>query len=180
MAATKTVQCLCQSFEFGEFDGENEAAVSYDTNCSSTTTKVFAQGHDAKLVGYLVRAELAGEEIRIVDGGVAITFAGPVDAALRVSEALAAKTQAQLDAALARVAKKAAREAAKTARKSAKAATKAEAPVAAPVKLAPIEALIKVGRWTYPAQIDRDTREASFKSKLGQAKTAADGTYTVL
>jgi hypothetical protein len=174
--ARKMVQCLCQSFEFGEFDGENEAAISYDTNCNQTTTKTFAQGHDAKLVGYLVRADLAGEEMRIVEGGVAITFPGPVEAAGHVSEALAAKAQAQLDAARARIAKKAAREAAKTARKSAKAATAAEAPRV----VAPVESQIKVGRWTYTAMVNLVSGEAVFTAKSGVERTLGRGEYTLL
>lgn len=166
-----TTRCLCQSFEFGEFDGENENAVSYDTNCSQTTTRIFAQGHDAKLVGFLVRAEMAGEEIRMVSGGVAITFADAVDAAAKVSEALALKTRAQLDAATARIAKKAAREAAKAARKSAKAA-------AAPAEPQTYIAAIKVGRWTYDATIDAATGEATYSKKLGGTVTVAKGEYT--
>jgi Xaa-Pro aminopeptidase len=175
MTATKQTPCFCQSFEFGEFDGENEAAVSYDTNCSQSTTRVFAQGHDAKLAGYLVRAELSGEEIRMTEGGMAVS-SDALGMARKVSEAFEAKVQAMLDAAKARLAKKELAEARKAARKSAKKAAAAE-PV---VELAPIEARIKVGRWTYDAQIDRTTREATYSAKLGGTKTAADGTYTVL
>lgn len=183
MTATAKTQCLCQTFEFGTFEPELDN--DYGTGCAQTTTKVFAQGHDAKLVGYLVRAELGGEEIRRNTHGVIHSFHGAVHAASSVSEALAAKAQAQLDAARARLAKKAAAEAKKAARKSNKVAatfgisrTPVEAP--APVKLLPLEARIKVGRWEYNAQVDRDTREATYKSKLGAVKTAAEGTYTLL
>lgn len=170
--ARKLRNCLCQAFEFGEFDGENENAVIYDTNCSRTTHNMFAQGHDAKLVGFLVRAELAGEEIRVVDGGVATYLPGAVDAAARVSDALALKAQAQLDAAKARLAKKAAREAAKTAKASKKAAT----PTAP--KPTTREAFIKVGRWTHRATIDLATGTATWTSKtLGATKTAEAGQY---
>lgn len=171
----KTTRCFCQSFEFGEFDGENEAAVSYDTNCNQTTTRVFAQGHDAKLAGYLVRAEMAGEEIRMVEGGVAISFPDAAAAATKVSDAFAAKVRAMRDAAGRRVAKKILAHATKTARKSAKAAKLAEV-----VELAPIEARIKVGRWTYDAQIDRATRVATYSKKLGGAVTVEEGKYEVL
>lgn len=170
MAATKTVQCLCQSFEFGEFDGENELAVSYDTDCAQTTTRTFAQGHDAKLVGFLVRADMAGEEIRMTTGGISIHFMGAVDAAAKVSGALAVKAEAQLAAAAARVAKKANKPAKKAAKTT-------PAPV---VELAPTtrHATIKVGRWTYRAAIMLATGEAHYSSKLGADKVAPAGTFT--
>jgi len=173
-AKTKTTAlhpCACSTFEFGEFDGNNEAAESYDTGCTRQTNRIFAQGHDAKLVGFMVRAELAGEEIRMIDGGVAITFIGAVAAAGRISDALAIKAQAQLDAARARVAKAAAREASKAARKSAKKAEAANQPTTR-------EAAIKVGRWIYDATIELATGTATFTSKKGEVKTAVHGEYT--
>lgn len=173
---TTQIPCFCRSFEFGEFDGENENAVSYDTNCDQVTTRVFAQGHDAKLAGYLVRAEMAGEEIRLVEGGMAIS-SDALGMARKVSEAFEAKVAALLDVAKTRVAKKALTEAKKAAKKSAKKATEAEA---APVVLAPIEARIKVGRWEYNAQIDRETRVATWTRKLGGKATANEGEYRVL
>lgn len=179
MTSSLTNRCFCQAFEFGEFDGENEAAESYDTNCNQTTTRLFAQGHDAKLAGFLVRAEMAGEEIRMIDGGMSISGDARSMAA-KVSEAFEAKVVALLDAGRRRLAKKALADAIKTARKSAKKAAAVAEPVAEVVVLAPIEAMIKVGRWTYPAQIDRTTREASYKSKLGATKTVAEGKYEMV
>jgi hypothetical protein len=177
---TKQLPCYCRSFEFGEFDGENENAVSYDTDCDQVTTRVFAQGHDAKLAGFLVRAEMAGEEIRVVEGGVAIS-GDARSMARRVSEPFEAKVVALIDAARRRVAKKALADATKAARKSAKTAERKLAEDAGVVvKLAPIEARIKVGRWEYDAQIDRDTREATYAGKLGGSKTVAEGKYSVL
>jgi hypothetical protein len=169
-------RCYCQNFEFGTYDPETEQDDTYTTGCTQSTARVFAQGHDAKLVGFLVRAELAGEEISLVEGGMRTSFAGAVRAAGRVSDALALKAQAQLDAARARIAKAAAREATKTARKSAKAAE----PMAEVIELAPIEARIKVGRWEYNAQIDRQTRVATYQGKLSGTKTAEEGKYTIL
>lgn len=169
MAATTTNRCFCQSFEFGEFDGGNEDAVSYDTGCTQTTSRIFAQGHDAKLAGYLVRAEMAGEEIRMVEGGVAIS-SDAMGMARKVSDAFAAKVELLLSVARERVAKK---ELAK-AKKVTKVAKKAV------VELAPIEARIKVGRWSYDAQIDRATRTATYSAKLGGTKTVAEGKYEVL
>jgi hypothetical protein len=186
---SKTTACACRSFEFGTYDPNTEQDDTYTTECNQTTTRIFAQGHDAKLVGFLVRAELAGEEISLTDGGMRTSFGGAVNAAGRISEALAAKAQAQLDAAKARLAKAASREATKTARKSAKAAAAPEAPAqrhnpmnpggAVVVDLIPSSRLanIKVGRWTYTARIDSATGEAKYSNKLGVAKTVARGSY---
>lgn len=160
--ATKTTRCLCSSFEFGVFDVETDE--DYGTDCTQSTTKVFAQGHDAKLVGFLVRAELAGQEIR----RGSVHFAGAVQAASSISSALAAKTQAQLDAAKARLAKKAS----KPLRGEVRIAKKAEAP--APTKR---EATIKIGRWTYDATIDPNGF-ALYNTKKGECKSAKPGEYT--
>lgn len=165
-------RCFCQSFEFGTYDPETEQDDTYTTDCAQTTTRIFAQGHDAKLVGFLVRAELAGEEISLVDGGSRTSLASAVSAAAKVSDALALKTQAQLDAAKARIAKKAAREAGKTARKSAKAAAAPEPTT--------IQAKIKVGRWTYDAVIDCATGDATYTKKLGGTATISRVDYKVI
>jgi hypothetical protein len=179
MATTKTTPCACQKFEFGTFEIEQDD--DYNTGCKQDTARTFAMGHDAKLVGYLVRAELAGEEIRMNNGGVVHSFQGAVHAASTISEALAAKAEAQLDAAKARLAKKAAREAAKAARGSKKAERKlaeqaglVEAPAAPTTR----EAKIKVGRWTYDAVIDIASGEATYTPRFGGPRTMLQGKYT--
>ncbi len=156
--ATKT--CVCAAFEFGTFEPNSDS--DYGTECRRTTTNIFAQGHDAKLVGFLVRAELAGDEIRVNNNGVVHSFHGAVHAAGTISEALAAKAQYQLDAARARLAKKELREANKAARKSAKAVKVAETPKDR-------DARIKVGRWTYDAVIDGKTGWATYTKKSGDS-----------
>lgn len=164
--------CYCGKFEFGqtiEVDGQPDFD-GYTTECKAHTYNIFAQGHDAKLVGFMVRAELAGEEITLTEGGVTTTFGGAVGAAARISDRLALKAQAMLDAAKARVAKKAAREAGRVAKQSAKAA-KVEEPRTR-------EAAVKVGRWVYDAQIDLVTGTATFTSKKGEVKQAVFGEYT--
>jgi hypothetical protein len=177
MAATKFAPCTCSSFEFGQFEPNTDT--DYDTSCDLKTRRVFAQGHDAKLVGFLVRAELAGDEIRRNNGGVIHSFQGAVHAASSVSEALALKAQLQLDAAHARNTKKAAREAAKAAKKSRTAveALVAEVAVEAPAPTTR-EAKIKVGRWTYNATINLATGRAVWTSKLGKINETDQGSYT--
>jgi len=176
--AIKMTKCLCQNFEFGDFDGDNEDAISYNTNCGQSTTRKFAMGHDAKLVGYLVRAELAGEEIRMNLDGVVVYLDGAVAAAARISDALAAKAQAQLSAARARLAEKAVREA----RKAAQKAKSDERKLAETTEIeVPTHRLasIKVGRWTYDARIDSDGI-ATYSDKQGNMKTVASGKYTLV
>jgi len=168
---SKTTACACQSFEFGTYDPDTEQDDTYTTGCKQTTTRVFAQGHDAKLVGYFVRAELNGDEIGRTEGGMRISYNGAVYAAGAISDALALKAQAQLDAAKARLAKAAAREAAKAARKSAKAAAPAVEP-------ATREATIKRGRWTYEATIDTKTQWATYTNKKGELISVASTDYT--
>lgn len=184
----KLRNCSCQTFAFGSYgpDGSAEAFTDYGTDCSQTTWNVFAQGHDAKLVGFMVRAELAGEEIAKVEGGVRITFPGAVAAAQSISDALAIKAQAQLDAAIARLAKKASTQAKKAAKTSAKAAAKVEvveepAPeaVVEVVEATTTQAKIKVGRWTYLATIQANG-DATYSTKLGANKTAVAGTYSLV
>lgn len=168
-------KCLCQSFEFGHTTDIAETGdvdfEGYTTECTQSTTRIFAQGHDAKLVGFLVRAELGGEEIHMLQGGVNHVFGSAVNAAGTVSAALAAKAQAQLDAARARIAKKELAEATKKARRSERKAAKVEA---APTTR---DAKIKVGRWEYDATIDLATGAATYTSKQGVTWTKAQGDY---
>ena len=167
-----TKRCTCGSFSFGTYgpDGSAESFEDYGTACNQTTKNVFAQGHDAKLVGYLVRAELATEEIALVDGGMRVTFAGAVEAARYVSDALALKAEFQLAAANARAAKKESRAANKKARAAKKAVEVAETPKDR-------EATIKVGRWTYDATIN-STGVATYTKKSGAKVVAARGEYS--
>lgn len=169
-------KCLCSSFQFGSFgeDGSAESWTDYSTGCKQSTTRQFAQGHDAKLVGFLVRAELGGEDIR----HDSVTFNGAVGAARTISEALAVKTQAQLDAAKARLAKKAEVAARKAANRSAKKAERVAPETEAPAGPTTRHATIKIGRWTYRAAIMVDGGTAHYTTKLGTDKTAKLGEYT--
>lgn len=171
----KMVKCTCSSFEFGTWTGEvPEGADPGDyyetttTGCVESTWNTFAMGHDAKLVGFLVRAELAGQEIR--HGST--TFPGAVQAARAISDRLADKAQGQLDKARTRKPRKA---------KATKPGLQAiiEAEVEAIEAPAPtVEAQIKVGRWVYPAVIDRATGRATYTNKKGAEITVARDQYT--
>lgn len=95
---TSLKTCRCSIFEVGteiEVDGQPDRTIE-TTGCDRQTNNAFAQGHDAKAVSFLVRAHLAGKTIWKSDGGVLITFAGPVEAARSISAPLAAKAEKML------------------------------------------------------------------------------------
>lgn len=135
--------CACRSFEVGEeFEtgGQPDRSI-FTTECDRSTHSVFAQGHDAKLVGFLVRAHLDGQTLWRNAGGMLVTFSGPVEAARTISEALAVKAEKMLATAKRKADERAARLADKEAKKTAKTnqptATETTAPVPAETKSAP-------------------------------------------
>lgn len=168
--ARKMSKCHCQSFEFGTYGptGEHDDYESFTTECTEVTYKTFAMGHDAKLAGFLVRAELDGLDISQDQGGTRVTFAGAVAAAQTVSDAFAAKVTVQLMAGVARAMKKAAAKDRK--------ASKTEAP--APAAPKPVTA--KIGRWTYTGFVGLDTGDFVYEMKSGEMRTAKRGDYKVL
>ena len=174
-----TNQCTCQNFFFGTYgeDGSAESYEDYGTGCTQTTGRTFAQGHDAKLVGFMVRAELNGEEIAQVDGGMRVTFPGAVAAAASISPALGDKADAMMKAAIARLAKKTAKPRVTKTPKQAMndlVERQAAAELAKPVQR---QAKIKVGRWTYDATIFPNGT-AAYVTKTGALKNAPAGTWT--
>lgn len=164
MARKILAPCTCSSFEFGTYDPETEQDDTFTTECSASTHSKFAMGHDAKLVGYLVRADMAGLEISRTEGGMRVTYQNAVHAASAISDKLAEKAQHQLDAAHRREMKKA----------SKPAKTKV---AAVPLPPANRAATIKVGRWTYPATID-STGLATYTTKQGEIKALTSDKYT--
>lgn len=120
--------CYCSAFEVYRDGSDDEV---FTTGCTQTTYGTFAQGHDARLVSFLVDGHMDGYQIRAVGSdGKHIRFTTPEAAARTASEALGnkaatatanrtVKTQADAD-------KKAEREKAKQERQAAKEAAKAE------------------------------------------------------
>jgi len=200
--------CACSFFEIGEdftnANGEPDRTIE-TTECTRQTHRIFAQGHDAALASFLVRAEYDGQTIWRADGGLLTTYSGAAHAASSVSEALAEKAEkalanlrarsaAKADRAAVREAARAEREAAKAQAKAEKEAAKAakteqaEPPRDVPVRVidtAPAQAeerglvKIKVGRWEYDATID-DSGVATFRDSNGVEQTREQGTYRVL
>lgn len=167
--------CTCRSFEAGTRTEVTGGDVDFTdvrtTGCTASTTRLFAQGHDAKLVSFLVAAELDGLEIALVDQGS--SWGRAEDAARTISDALAIKAAAMVAVAGRRAAKK-------QARKVAKIPTAKTTPSAVAVEpTTPRVSDIKVGRWIYKlAQIDPTTGIATYSTKLGVRKTAQPGEYT--
>jgi hypothetical protein len=199
MTTTKTAKdkslkpCTCSLFEVGEefeTDGQPDRSI-FTTNCDRKTNNRFAQGHDAKLVGFLVRAHLDGQTIWQQDGGILITFGGPVEAAGAVSASLAAKAEKMLATAAKKAEAKAVREAAKTAKKDAAANQNTLRPLteeegrsvmeqifaANPPHEEPAPVVIKgkVGRWTYEGT--ELNGAFHYTPKLGGPKVAPAGTW---
>lgn len=172
--------CLCQTFEL--VDPKDPETV-YQTECGQTTKSVFAQGHDARLVSFLVDGHFDGYAIRQTVNGVGTSFATPADAvasistplhtkAVKATENREAKQAAKETATKEREAKKAERKAEAEKRAADKAAAKEAAKAAGPKatgaevvagsregelpELAEGQALIKVGKFDYVADVDAD------------------------
>ncbi|MFF5214805.1 hypothetical protein [Micromonospora sp. NPDC000442] len=180
---TSPKPCRCSTFEVGE--------AFETTGCDRQTARLFAQGHDAKLVSFLVRAELDGKDIHWGRETGVLYSGDAVTAAQSVSLALAAKAGAMLAKAQERAAKKAAK-------------TKKVEPEIDARELrdldelevddldsdpgvvdAPVPATgahgqtIKVGRWTYPGTVMPDG-VAIYHDKKGHRRVARKGEFRVV
>lgn len=192
--------CLCQSYEVAD---PKDADSVFTTGCEQTTKSVFAQGHDARLVSFLVDGHFDGYQLRQIVDGKTTVYAVPADAVAHVSAPLKAKAekatdnrtarnQAKADAAADREKKKAEKKAAKEKAAAEKAAAKeANAPKATGAEvvagstegdqtpLAEGEVKIKVGRWEYNATID-DEGNAHYVDGSGEEQVRAPGVFQLL
>lgn len=195
-------RCACSDFEVGittdgpDGPGSEPQVTIETTGCNRQTKLTFAQGHDAKLVSFLVKAELERKEIRWGRaGGTLISTDEAVGALRHISDALAIKAEKALVAALDKKVARETREQAKAKRRQEREAKSTKAmPREVPVRviepdpqvtqpLPPVESVgrsakIKVGRWEYDAVIDNETGAASYSSKSGGFKTVKQGQYT--
>lgn len=194
--------CLCRSYELYSPTDPDEV---FQTDCELTTKATFAQGHDARLVSFLVTGLFDGYKLRQNVDGKVLEFADPASAVAGVSEALKnkalkatengrkkladkqvakqlreAKKQERLAAA---AAKKADAAAAKEAKKVAPKATGAEVVAGSSegdtTELQPGQALIKVGRWEYVAQVDGEGN-ATYTDGSGAEQTRERDGYQLL
>lgn len=198
--------CLCSQFEIVtrefELPGGEPDYDAESTGCTETTAREFAPGHDAKLKSLLIRAGIAGLEVRqnlggVVHSGTAETmgrqfaFGYMVQTGIERGRAKAA----------AKAEKKAARKAApkaKTNKPAVEMPRKVGAHVVAAITAAAVEAStegpavlrelltldgpaaetvkIKVGRWEYSAVI-ADNGDATYTTAKGGSAVAVKGTY---
>lgn len=187
---TSKVACECSKYEIlvnvreSDTDGDLIWDEEITTDCTSTTARLFAPGHDAKLKGFLIRAELAGHEVSRTDGamrvsGDAASFAKRYDFGHMVVEGI--RLGKEKDAA------KAAKKAKKIADKEFAEAlreAKVTVVVATPAPVADEDAVAqalavtaKVGRWEYKGEL---TAEGfSYTDGKGVAKVITTG-YTVI
>ena len=175
--------CACRGFYAVEtIDGEQR---SYDTGCARQTHNLFAQGHDATLVSFLVKAELSSDVIWRYNptdpNGKETKMAGASESAALISQALADKTERALVNALDRLA----------ARREPKTKTESKPPrkVAVKVQAEPTSDATsqlvgmgewvdaKIGRWTYHGTA-MENGEFAYETKSGEKKVAAPGTWT--
>ncbi|MEV7150481.1 hypothetical protein AB0O05_28760 [Streptomyces sp. NPDC093084] len=143
------------------------------TGCEATARKLFAQGHDAKLKSFLIKAGVAGHEVSRDDGGVVST----ADAATHANHyTFGHMIVAGIERAEAKVAAKAERKAKRerdrqetATRHAARQTRKMRAKLAEPkfVKA-------KVGRWVYEGQVmDQDGAQVfRYIAKDSTTKTA--------
>lgn len=198
----KSHPCLCQFYEVYNPASADEV---FTTGCEATTKATFAQGHDARLVSFLVDGKGDGYEIRFVKDGVSTGFGTPGEAVADVSNALQTKAekawenkQEKVKGAAERKANREALAAKKKAEKDAKAAEKAaakEAKASGPkatgaevvagsaegeqAELQPGQAVIKVGRWEYVAQVDAEGN-ATYTDGSGAEQTRERDGYQLL
>jgi hypothetical protein len=176
--------CLCRSFLL--IDPEDKDA-EFNTECESTSRSGFAQGHDAKLVSFLVQGERDGYKPLRTDGenGARIAFTGAGHAAASVSEALGRKADkalvggAERDAlkATAKAEREAARDAlraTKLAAKEAEKAQKAEAKQAAIAEKAKVVAGSQEGdSKAKPSRPEPEDGEEAVTIKIGRTEIPA-------
>jgi hypothetical protein len=172
--------CACSQFyaETAINGNPAEGIGTYDTQCNRQTRNVFAQGHDAKLVSFLVKADMADDIIRwrADENG---TWSAEAAAGL-ISSALSAKAAKALLAALDR----------KAAQRTAAGQPKPKAPRQVPVQVVAeptatgtaqlVEvgepARVKVGRWVYDGHV-MDNGDFVYKTAKGEHKTAHSGAW---
>lgn len=195
--------CLCSTFEVVD---PQDAEGVFAPECGLTTKSTFAQGHDARLVSFLVDGYKDGYSIRQTVNGKSTAFATPAQAVAHVSEPLRAKAEAatknmeakrdaKANAAKEREAKKAARKAesekARAEKAAAKEASKGE-PKATGAEVvagsvtgdtAPLgegQVRIKAGRWEYVADKTEDGG-VTWTDGKGETQVRAEGDgYVVL
>lgn len=183
--------CLCSQFEIVTREWTDEQGQPHieteGTGCTATTAREFAPGSDAKLKSLLIKAGVAGLEVRqnlggVVHSGDALTMARQFAFAWMVEKGIErgrAKLAAQAERKAAKAERPAGRVSRKVAKPQAPAASTGEhvvAAIAAPAAEVPATVEIKVGRWQYLATIDAQG-DAHYTNAKQVSAVAVKGTY---
>lgn len=89
-AIAQSKPCFCRAFRL---TGQTEDEV-FATGCERETKSVFAQGHDAQLVSFLVEGHADGYQIsQVLPDGSTVKHSDPGSAASQASEALGNKAR---------------------------------------------------------------------------------------
>ncbi|MGW6719056.1 hypothetical protein [Streptomyces sp. NPDC054995] len=184
-AKTEPTRCECSRYSVlvnvREVDGDLTWDDELTTGCATTTKRVFAPGHDAKLKSALIRWGAQGHEVTRDDDGVNTTadaatlaakfaFGHMVAAGITRAEGKAA-AKAQREAAKNDPAKKAAKKALRQAKQAMTAAldeAKTDAGERG-YKLQADEVKAKVGRWVRVGTVEGDT--FTYTDAKGATKT---------
>lgn len=195
--------CLCASFEV--VDPQDPQNSIFSTGCDQQTYGTFAQGHDARLVSFLVDGIKDGYYIQQLKDGQPVRFNTPAEAVAQASDALRGKAEkatenmraklaAKQELASKKAEAKANREALaakKKAEKEAAAAAKAKGPKQTGAEvvagsgegdgtpLAEGQVKIKVGRFEYNAMVDEDGT-ATYVDGAGATQTVERDGYRLL
>lgn len=158
--AVKIRPCVCQSVlarvgieqaaqvpsKHKHFITELDAETGYatlETGCTGVTTKTFAPGHDARLVGLLQTAQRLGGEASITSGGVSIPYE-PAQLATEIGMSDHLVDKVRFGGSVKKTGDKA-------------------------TKPAPVQA--KVGRWTYTGTVQ--SGEFTYVTAKGETKTTS-------
>lgn len=163
-AAPQPHACLCSTFVVGEeYQNESDETVTstMGTDCTQTTMSSFAQGHDARLVSFLVQAEFDGNKIWEKSSDQVFEYSSAAHALGGHSNALAKKAELAIErlktAAAARKARTDKLTEARNAKAADKAARKAEREAAKAEKKAADEA----AKANQPRKVAAEVREGS-------------------
>lgn len=163
--STNLVPCACGQSEFIKADGS-----TYHTNCTQDTKRTFAPGHDARLKGFLIRAAVLGQKVRI-----GTKTLHPMEVAN--SHGFGYQVQAGIDNATSRAANKKTKPAAAS---KPRALASVKALPSKPKTFLEQAATAKVGRWVKHGMYDHDARTFTYTDAKGNVLTLHPDKFTNL
>jgi len=190
-ALSVEIPCACRAVLV---DGE-------PSGCTRVTKRTFAPGHDAQLKSRMIKAEVAGSKVAwVADPKTAVSVyevAGEHGFGHQVRDGVVRAQRLQQEKADRKAARDTVREANRATREAAKAEAAAKRQAEREAKAEALAQRVadkanklvagsspklvqaKVGRWIYEGTVGKDG-SFSFRTKSGEAKTRAKGTYELL